>query len=215
MKDNFFYQIRRVAAYVLVAASTVIFTSENFAQISAKRVEAAKLVEQISEGKEVFLENVLVTGDFDLSKLHGRTNDAVYPEKNKTARVYSANIAQSLTFKNVIFEGKVIFFQKQENEKEISENRMVFRKPVTFDNCIFKQTADFELTNFNGGVSFANSTFKDKPSFIRIGLEKIPDFSKTIFEKGSIFKNFQNDAPRNLSAAELESFYRSYLDSGK
>ena len=120
-----------------------------------------------------------------------------------------------MTFRNVVFDGKLIFFRKAETDIEIKEYRVVFDKAVTFENCTFNQTADFELTNFNGGVSFANSTFKGKPSFVRIGLETTPNFTKTIFENGSIFKNFQNDVPRDLTAMELESVYRKYIKSGK
>ena len=135
------------------------------------------------------------------------------PEKNKTAKVFSAKITQPVTFKNIVFNGKVDFFRTESDAKEINEYRLVFADAVKFENCIFKEPADFELTNFDGSVSFANSIFKAKPSFIRVGLEKIPNFTNTIFESGSVFQNFQHEKPRNFSAAELSAFYSDYIKS--
>ncbi len=206
---------KSVLMTVLFAAVVLLSSITGFAQNRLSVISATKLIEQIETSQTINYENVTIAGDFDLSKLSARTNDAVYPEKSKTARVFSAKVTQPVTFKNVVFDGKLVFFRKAETDHEIKEYRVVFDKAVTFENCTFNQTADFELTNFDGGVSFANSTFKGKPSFVRVGLEKTPNFTKTIFEKGSIFKNFQNDALRDLTAMELESVYRTYIESGK
>lgn len=193
----------------------IISTVSAFAQTASKTVAASEIIKQINQGGTINYENVTVTGDFDLSKLTNRTNDAVYPENGKTARVYSAKISSPVSFKNVVFSSKVDFFGKEETAAEIKEYRIVFADNVKFENCTFNEVADFELTNFEKDISFKNSVFKAKPSFIRVGLERIPDFSQTIFEKGSIFKNFQNDPEQNLTATNLESFYRSYLVQSK
>lgn len=194
--------------------ATILFSAINsFAQNRLSVVSATELVKRVETSQPISYENITIDGDFDLSNLSKRTNDAVYPEKSKTARVFSANVTQPIIFRNVVFNGKLDFFRRVETANEIKEYRVVFDKAVTFENCTFNQTTDFELTNFNGGVSFAHSRFKDKPSFVRVGLEKTPNFAKVIFENGSIFKNFQNDAPRNLTPTELETFYREYIES--
>jgi len=193
--------------------AVTVLTVLMFGQAAAKTVTATEIVKQIEAGKGVDYENTTVTGDFDLSNLPNRMNDATYPENGKTARVYSAKITAPISFKNVVFRGKLDFFRKEAGEKEIKEFRLIFAKAVKFENCTFNETADFELTNFDGGISFESSVFKAKPSFIRIGLEKTPNFTKTIFENGSIFKNFQSDSEQNLTAEKLENFYRNYLES--
>lgn len=199
-----------------VFAVVFIFSAVNgFAQNTSSVVSATELIKRFEKSQTVNYENVTISGDFDLSNLPDRKNDAIYPERGKTARVFSTKVVQPITFRNVIFNGKLIFFRRSETDKEINEYRIVFDKAVTFENCTFNETANFELTNFDGGVSFASSTFKDKPSFVRIGLETVPDLTKTTFANGSIFKNFQNDAPLNLTAMELKSFYQKYIDSGK
>lgn len=192
-----------VAAFILIGSA--------FGQTPSKTISASEIVKQIEKGKKVNYENVTVTGDFDLSNLSKRTNDAAYPENGKTARVYTANINQPISFKNVVFTGNVDFFRKDENAKEIKEFRVAFAGAVAFENCTFNQTTDFELTNFDGDVSFKNSVFKAQPSFVRVGLQKKPDFTETVFENGSLFKNFQSDEPQNLTAEQLSNVYNDYL----
>ena len=198
---------------ILSVVASLVLTTSLFGQSPSKTVSADEIVKQIEAGRKISYENVTVTGDFDLSKLSKRKNDATYPEKGKTARVYSATISQPITFKNVVFTGKLDFFRKETNDREIKEYRLVFADAVKFETCVFNETADFELANFNNGVSFEESVFKAKPSFVRVGLEKIPNFTKTVFENGSVFQNTQNDKPRDLTAGELAGFYADYLKS--
>ncbi len=193
-----------------------IFSAVNgSAQNRPAVVSAAEIIKRFEKSQPVNYENVTISGDLDLSNLPVRTNDAIYPENGKTARVYATTVDQPITFRNVIFDGKLNFFRRSETNKEINEYRIVFERGVVFENCTFNETANFELTNFNGGVSFAGSTFNYKPSFVRVGLVSVPDLAKTTFANGSIFKNFQNDTPQNLSAPELKSFYQKYIESRK
>lgn len=195
----------------LTLIATLILISSAFGQTPSKTISAEKIIKQVEKGKKVSYENVIVTGDFDLSNLSKRTNDATYPENGKTARVYTATIKHPISFKNVVFTGNVDFFRKDEDAKEIKEYRISFADAVAFENCTFNLTADFELTNFDSGISFANSVFKVQPSFVRVGLQKKPDFTKTVFENGSLFKNFQSDETQNLTAEQLSNFYNDYL----
>lgn len=206
-------QIFPAARMLLLTALISVFAGITFAQSNVKTISADEIIKQIEMGKIIHYSNVTVKNDFDLSKLTQRTNDAVYPEKDKTARVYSAFIKNPVTFKNVVFSGNVTFFRKEITANEIKEFRLVFADAVKFENCIFEGTTDFELTNFDADISFENSIFKQKPLFIRIGLTKTPVFTGTKFEQGSLFKNFQNDAPQNFSAEELKDFYEKYLQS--
>lgn len=193
--------------------TALILSCSAFGQMSSKTVTADKIIEQIEKGKKISYENVSITGDLDLSNLSERKNDATYPENGKTARVYTATIKQPISFKNVTFTGKLDFFRKVESETEIKEYRLAFLNEIIFENCTFKDAVDFELTNFDGGVSFESSTFKTQPIFVRIGLQKTPNFTKTFFENGSLFKNFQSDEAQNLTAEQLSKFYNDYLTS--
>lgn len=195
----------------LTVIAALVLSFSALGQAPAKKISADKIIKQIEEGKKISYENVTVTGDLDLSNLSKRINDATYPEKGKTARVYTATIKQPIAFKNVIFAGRLDFFRKDENANEIKEYRTAFADSVAFENCTFNKTTNFELTNFDGSVSFESSVFKTQPSFIRVGLQKTPNFAKTVFENGSLFKNFQSDEAQNLTAEQLSAFYSEYL----
>lgn len=190
----------------------VIFISVCGVFAQEKTISADEVVAQFQSGKTVLIENAKIIGDLDLTNLPNQINDAVYREKGKTAKVFSSIFSQTVYFKNVKFAGNVIFFRKQESEKEIFEYRIQFKNTVKFENCSFEKDVNFELTNFDNGVSFAGSIFKEKPLFIRIGLEKTADFNGTIFEQNAIFQFTQNSKKMTLSAAELQKLLDNLKD---
>ena len=98
---------------ILSVAASLVLTTSLFGQSPSKTVSADEIVKQIEAGRKISYENVTVAGDFDLSKLSERKNDATYPEKGKTARVYSATISQSITFKNVVLWANSTFSVKK------------------------------------------------------------------------------------------------------
>lgn len=177
-----------------------------------KTISANEIVEKFQSGKTVSVENVKVVGDLDMTNLPNQINDAIYPEKGKTAKVFSSIFAQTVSFKNVKFAGNVVFFRKEESKQEIFEYRIQFKNTVKFENCSFEKNVNFELTNFDNGVSFSGSVFKEKPLFIRIGLEKTADFTGTIFEQNAIFQFTQNSKKMTLSAVELQKLLDNLKD---
>lgn len=182
----------------------VIFISVCGVFAQEKVISASEIAAQLQSGKTVSIEDAKIVGELDLTNLPNQINDAVYREKGKTAKVFSSIFTQTVSFKNVKFAGNVVFFRKEENEKEIFEYRIQFKNTVKFENCSFDKAVNFELTNFDNGVSFAGSVFKQKPLFIRIGLEKSADLSGTIFEQNAIFQFTQNSEQKTLSAEELQ-----------
>ncbi len=190
---------------MLVSAIILVSTLGIFAQ--AKTINSDEIINQIKSGKAVSIENVIVVGDLDLTNPPDQVNDAVYPEKDKTAKVFSGIINQSISFKNVKFTGNVNFFRSESDAKEIREYRVQFKDAVVFENCTFEKNVNFELTNFDNGVSFAGSVFKKQPFFVRIGLEKSADFSGTVFEQNAIFQFTQNTERKTLSAVELQNLF--------
>lgn len=182
----------------------VIFISVCGIFAQEKVISASEIAAQLQSGKNVSIEDAKIVGELDLTNLPNQINDAIYREKGKTAKVFSSIFTQTVFFKNVKFADNVIFFRKEENEKEIFEYRIQFKNTVKFENCSFEKDVNFELTNFDNGVSFANSVFKEKPLFIRIGLEKSADFTGTIFEQNAIFQFTQNSKQKTLTAEELQ-----------
>ncbi|MCD9185849.1 MAG: pentapeptide repeat-containing protein [Pyrinomonadaceae bacterium] len=187
--------------------SAVIFISVCGVFAQEKTFSASEVAARFQSGKDISIENARIIGDLDLTNFPNQINDAVYREKGKTAKVFSSIFAQNVSFKNVKFAGNVIFFRKEENEKEIFEYRIQFKNTVKFENCTFEKDVNFELTNFDNGVSFAGSVFKQKPLFIRIGLEKSADFTGTVFEQKAVFQFTQNSGQKTLSAAELQELF--------
>lgn len=182
----------------------VIFISVCGVFAQEKVISANEVITQLQSGKNVSIEDAKIVGELDLTNLPNQINDAIYREKGKTAKVFSSIFTQTVSFKNVKFADNVIFFRKEENEKEIFEYRIQFKNTVKFENCSFEKDVNFELTNFDNGVSFAGSVFKQKPLFIRIGLEKSADLQGTIFEQNAIFQFTQNSEKKTLSAEELQ-----------
>lgn len=197
-------KIFTILAVILISVCGV------FAQ--EKTISANEIIEQFQSGKTVSIENAKIIGDLDLTNLPNQINDAIYPEKGKTAKVFSSIFSQTVSFKNVKFAGNIIFFRKQESKQEIFEYRIQFKNTVKFENCNFEKDVNFELTNFDNGVSFADSVFKEKPLFIRIGLEKTADFNGTIFEQNAIFQFTQNSKKMTLSAEELQKLLDNLKD---
>lgn len=197
--------------FIIVVSVVFLAAAPSSVVYAAKKVSAAKIIEQMNKGEAVDYRDVIIYGDLDLSLLTRRVNDATYTENGKTTRVYTARINQSFSFNNVVFAGKVDFFSKKSLFGENREYRVSFNEKVVFQSCRFNEKVDFELTNFDESVSFQDSIFKSRPSFIRIGVATAPNFAGVDFRRGSVFKNFQNDKTQNLSVAALDSFYQNYL----
>lgn len=196
---------------ILILTVILVSVSSIFAQ--EKTISASEIINQINSGKAVSIESATVGGDLNLTNLPNQINDAVYPEKGKTARVFSGVIGQKVSFKNVIFAGSLNFFRKESDEKEIREYRVQFEKSVAFENCTFEKDVNFELTNFNNGISFAGSIFKKTPLFVRIGLEKSANLEAVIFERNAIFQFTQNNPRMTVSVSELETILKKSLEN--
>jgi hypothetical protein len=200
------YQTTKPARAIGLLAITLLSTCLAYGQ--QKSLAAQEIIRQITAGQTVNIENAVITGELDLTALPNPINDAVYPEQGKTARVFSHEVKQSVTFSNVKFTGRFSLFRQTTTAKEIREDRVVFRQAVRFENCVFAQETDFTLANFEGEVSFANSVFQQKPLLVRIGLSRPANLDGAVFAQGSVFQFTQNDERRNLSVADLQSLMR-------
>ena len=185
---------------ILFVAFSACFMSSAFAQ---KEVSSLELLSQIGQGKSLSYENVIVTGDIDLSKLDHPTETGKYIENGKTAYVLSHLVQQAISFKNCTFKGKLIFCTKTESNTEKREYRVEFAEDVILQNCRFEKTVDFELTNFGKAISLEGSVFKDQPKFVRIGLTQKPNLEGLKLEKGCLFQLDQSTKVQVLTAAEL------------
>lgn len=211
-KTNFKLRGRQKMKYTILIL-TVILGAVCGVFGQTKTIAASEIVNQIASGKTVSIENATVGGDLDLTNLPNQINDAVYPEKGKTARVFSGVIGQKISFKNVIFSGGLKFFRNESDAKEIREYRVQFNETVAFENCTFEKDVNFELTNFNNGVSLAGSIFKETPLFVRIGLEKFADLENVVFEQNAIFQFTQNNPRKIVSVNELKTILKKSLEN--
>ena len=175
------------------------------------------LVKQWLNAEKIPHEAYLGTSGFIVSL--NKTDEIVskiliqFEQVPKTAKVYTGRIKANVSFKNVIFAGKLNLFRKESDEKEIREYRVQFENLVVFENCTFEKDVNFELTNFNEGVSFANSVFKIQPLFVRIGLEKFADLESVVFEQDAIFQFAQNNPRKVVSVSELETILKKSLEN--
>ena len=174
------------------------------------QTSASEIVSKINKGETVSYENVQVSGDLDLTRLKNTKNDSQYPEKDKTAIVYSNIVSQPIVFRNVVFKGSLNFFRKEETSTNINEYRVVFDENVVFENCTFEQGVNFELTNFNRQVSFAGSIFNLQPRFVRIGLQKKPNIEGLVLKQNCFFQFTQTDESEILSVADLQKILSKF-----
>jgi hypothetical protein len=168
-----------------------------------KEISSAEIISQISEGRNLSYENVIITGDIDVLNFGNAIETGKYPENGKTVYVLSKFVRQPVSFKNCTFKGRLTFCHKTESSSEKKEYRIEFSNDVAFKNCTFEKAVDFELTNFDKAVSFEGSIFQEQPRFVRMGLLQKPNLNGMKLEKGCLFQFDQSKKEQVFTTQEL------------
>jgi hypothetical protein len=167
--------------------------------------------EQLSGNQPVTYENKTITGDWNAWMIEGSVETGQYPENGKTAIVYTRFVNQPVTFRNCTFKGALNFCHKVTEGNVLKEYRVDFLQAVSFENCVFEKTTDWELVNFNQALSFANSTFKERPRLARMGIYQKPNLSGLVLQKNCLFQFDQTKKTEVFTVAELTKTINSVL----
>ncbi|WP_461077355.1 pentapeptide repeat-containing protein [Spirosoma flavus] len=140
-----------------------------------KPIPARSVLEKISKGEPVFIENKTIEGDLDFTTL------ATYPQ---TESIRSVAIESSVYFKNCVFTGKVTAFSQRNGQTILCD----FGKNLTFLNCKLNGETSFQSIAVRGISSFANSQFNRNVTFegARFGSEAY--FDGTLFAMEARFQ---------------------------
>ncbi len=164
-------------------------------------INANKIIEKLSQGKDVFYENILIEGDLDFTRVKAyRLNDRMKLEDEKWLTSYTLYIDNSITFINCKFNGRIIAFKEEQKDNyNVTEYRISFQNKLTFFNSTFEDTVNLYEATFMNNVNFHKSTYKKKMISTRARYKgatefggtykEEADFSQVLFEKTSSFIN--------------------------
>lgn len=124
-------------------------------------INSSDLLEKINSGKIEYFENMIVTGDFDMSKIS--TKDKKY------------------LFLNLKFKNKVYFGDNSSGNKH-------FKSLLIFDKCSFEGDALFDKVSFDKETSFTKSKFLGKASFNHTVFNSVAIFDGVNFSQEPDFK---------------------------
>ena len=163
---------RNAILWTLLPVLVVLAMSAGVQAQELREVPASEILAQIQAGEDVYLENVRITGEFDLSKI-------------KLETVPVAWEGQEIEILGLDEELKIV-------ESEITIINSVFEKNVDFSNTQFKKATNFRdisflgISNF-GGVSFGgdayfwNVSFGGDTDFWNVSFGGDTDFRGTSF----------------------------------
>ena len=140
----------------------------------SRMVDAGEILKKIELGQPVQYDNVVVTGDLDLSGLNAHTLPAQRTARKSSAgrtvvaspiRITDSVILNDVNFDNAILEN-VTDFQGTKFISRVSMSDARFNDLVNFNRTEFGEAADFSLSRFGQLASFSYAQFNQTAIFI-------------------------------------------------
>lgn len=125
-------------------------------------VPADKVLDMIVKEEPVNLNDVLIKGDLNLSKVEAKRKGVITTDFKITDSV----IYGPVNFNSSVFDGPVSF-ENTEFEAPVNFIEADFRQGANFNGCHFAGPATFKKAIFNGSASFKKSRFDDQAIFWR------------------------------------------------
>jgi len=165
---------------------------------ATQKIESSHLIALLNAGQDIYLENVVITGDINLTQLETKDlyTSEIKTSKNildiediydQTSDNYFVNIDQQLVFINCEFTGSIIGYESLPEENIILNTR--FNKKIHFKNCTFKQDLLFKYAEFNGITEFIKAKLLGKSNFKFAVFNNYTCFNNTRFGCCSTFSN--------------------------
>lgn len=140
------------------------------------KVDAFEISEQIENGDDIYLNNVYIVGEFNLSKKHLKT----IPIERKSKGLIFSYDNFNLKDEQKIVESNIIIINSI-FKNNVDFSNVQFRKRVDFSNTQFLNRADFTGTNFDDVTSFWDSNFSGITSFWGVNFNADTYFKNTSF----------------------------------
>lgn len=175
-----------------------------FSLAAQNQVSANEIISQLNNGQDVSMSNVTITGDLDFRQLNDREAERGNGWGNQEA--YRYHVRNRLSFVNCTFEGRVLAYVTEEervtrNTKAIHNTD--FHAAVTFENCRFKEEANFKYTDFDEAISFVGSTFEEFAGFKYTQFQDMASFVGVKLQEKADFKYAEFPESVNFSSAEF------------
>ncbi|MEP1033125.1 pentapeptide repeat-containing protein [Ekhidna sp.] len=179
-----------------------IFILRAFAQTT---VSAAKVMEDVRDGKNISYENATIVGELDFTYMAEKMPDLPKKAKwwnNGGGNTVEESIDVSVSFVNCTFEDDVLAYIHDDPSGYTFTAD--FDKDVVFQNCEFKRNAMFKYSDFDGEVNFSGTKFQRKSTFKYAEFDESADFSDTYFDDDATFKYAQFDEGASFRNAIFE-----------
>ena len=168
---------------------TVIIQAVTFAQST---VSASEIIEKINRKEAVSYQNVIITGDLDLTNL---ANQREVHEGNGVSETqeFLSVVSMPLSFRNCTFKGKFLAYRSENEDGRLFKNSSVvynanFTEAVAIEDCKFENDAAFKYSVFNQQAIFSGNTFQHNALFKYTKFENSADFSASSFRGYTDFK---------------------------
>jgi uncharacterized protein YjbI with pentapeptide repeats len=176
----------RNSTKVLKATFIILFLSKSIAFTQEQpTIKAETIIKSIVKNKPVSLQNVIIEGDLDFTKL------PAHPESNQQNRV---KVSSPLYFQNCTFKGKIIGYD--EGNKTITHTS--FETNLSFDKCTFNSdillngatigtSLVFTESNLHGELHLENTVIGHDANFAGVIFGRKVFFQNAIFRKNAYF----------------------------
>lgn len=182
-----------------------------FASLAQSSVSAAKIMNDIKNGKDISYEGVTITGILDFTYHYSKEDKLGNHAWWNGSNTVNEDIEVEINFVNCTFEDDVLAYIHV--EKSGYTFTADFEKNVTFKNCDFQRKAMFKYSEFDGDVNFSGTKFGNENSFKYAEFDNRADFSKTVFSEDAIFKYAEFDEGVSFNGANFrDSWDIKYLD---
>jgi len=164
------------------------------------QVKASRIIQQINNGEAVNYSDIVISGDFDLTKVKDITlNNPKDKRRRKSiisriftgsrygkTLVYSCHINVPVTFNNCVFQGNVLGYRHERRENETYN--VQFHASVDLSGCEFQEDSTFKYTRFDKRADFSKTKFRQHAFFKYTKFAASVSFSAARFLKEANFK---------------------------
>ena len=174
-------------------------------------VGASDIIAKINRNEPVSYQNMIITGDLDLTNLANR-REVREGSWTGESRQFLSVVNVPLSFKNCTFTGNVLAYRTDESDERrlLKTSNMVynadFTETVTLENCTFEKNAAFKYSTFRQRTVVTGNTFRDDALFKYTKFRNSADFSGSMFRGYADFKYTQFDESSAFSTATFERY---------
>ncbi len=196
-----------IAGLVAIMSVSLVYGQE--------KVSSRHIFEMINQKKAVIIKDAVIEGDLDLTELSNKRDVS----KGSDNQSFKSTVEVPLTFINCTFKGKVVAYKSLENDSKTRKSGGVtinwgnnilytadFDKAITFDNCTFRDDAEFKYSKFEETVNFEGSRFEGHANFKYGDFQQKTTFRSCYFAMDANFKYAQFDQDVSYSKNEFAGF---------